>query len=310
MHRRGFLQSSLALATLAAASPRSFAADGSGRRIGFVDYDLNNYHANVFLRNIREDLKDRGFTVSGATAIQEGPSREWAEENEVPYFDDPAQLNEACDYYMVLAPGNPEVHLELCQWVLPFGKATYVDKTFAPDVATAKKIFALADEHGTPIQTSSALRYTNVQPKLAEFEAEEGPLRHIVTWGGGGTFGEYGVHPLELAVSCMGHEASAMTRRGSDQHIQMLLEFSGNRTAVVNVHLNTRTPFAASLTTDATTRYVPVETGDIFTNNTRANFDLFESGEPDVDRRETMTIMRVLETARQDATREGFVELT
>jgi hypothetical protein len=49
------------------------------------------------------------------------------------------------------APSTPETHLELCQAVLPFGKATYVDKTFAPDLATAREIFALADQHAAAV---------------------------------------------------------------------------------------------------------------------------------------------------------------
>jgi hypothetical protein len=44
----------------------------------------------------------------------------------------------------------------------PLAKPDYVDKTFAPSLPRAA-IFELADEHKTPIQTTSALRYTNVQ---------------------------------------------------------------------------------------------------------------------------------------------------
>lgn len=132
-------------------------------RIGFVDYKLENFHANVFLKAYHAHLKSRGATVAGCTSLEEDEGRAWATKNDVPYFDDPTQLNGAVDCYMILAPSNPEKHLELCQRVFQFGKPTYVDKTFAPDLATARTIFDLADKHNVPVQTTSALRYTNVQ---------------------------------------------------------------------------------------------------------------------------------------------------
>ena len=38
-------------------------------RIGFVDYKLDNFHANVFLKAIRGPLKDRGGSVAGCFAV-------------------------------------------------------------------------------------------------------------------------------------------------------------------------------------------------------------------------------------------------
>ena len=41
------------------------------KRIGFVDYDLNNFHANTLLSKFRVDLRRRGFDVP-AKAVREG----------------------------------------------------------------------------------------------------------------------------------------------------------------------------------------------------------------------------------------------
>ena len=40
----------------------------SRKRIGFVDYQLDNFHANIYLRALRGPLTDRGYDVVGATA--------------------------------------------------------------------------------------------------------------------------------------------------------------------------------------------------------------------------------------------------
>ena len=40
------------------------------QRIGFVDFDIDNFHADVYLKLLRGDLQSRGFTVADATALQ------------------------------------------------------------------------------------------------------------------------------------------------------------------------------------------------------------------------------------------------
>jgi hypothetical protein len=280
------------------------AQSGPPKRIGFVDDDLDNFHARVFLEALRGPLKERGFVVAGATALQQDKSRAWAAKNDLPYFDDAAALDKAVDVYAVLAPSTPGTHEELCKRVLPFGKTTFVDKTFAPDVASAGRIFASADQHRVALQTSSALRYTAAQ-KLAK-PAE---IRHVVTWGPGRSYDEYAIHPVEMAVSLLGPEAVALRRRGTDPESQLQIDFSGGRTAVVNVYNQRKTPYAASITTSKESRYVEVDTKPLFVDAAAAMLDFFAAGKALIDRRETMAIMRILEASRDPAALEGGVKL-
>lgn len=233
-------------------------------------------------------------------------SRAWAEKNNIPFFEKDEDLNATVDFFMILAPSNPEVHFDLCQRIFPFRKPTYVDKTFAPNHDMAQKIFALADKHGSPMQTASSLRYTNVQDEVRKANA---PVEHMITWGGGASFDEYAIHPTELLVSVMGHEATALMRRGAPERAQLLVEFTGGRTGVVNVFAKTSTPFAASFTTEKATRYVEVDASKLFSNNQSAILDFFESGKPNIDRRESLAIMRLLDSARDPRALKGFVPL-
>lgn len=300
MNRRAFLQTTAMAALGAALAPER-------RRIGFVDLNLDNYHANVFLQALRGPLESRGFVVAGATGIKVAESRAWAEKNRVAFFENADALNEVVDFFMVLAPSNPEVHLDLCHRVLRLKKPTYIDKTFAPDHATAQKIFALADEQGMPIQTTSALRYTNVQDEVRKLAPAK--VEHMITWGGGGSFDEYAIHPLELLISVMGPNATALMRRGTPERVQLLIEFTGARTGVVNVFPKANTPFAASFTTEKATRYLEVDASRIFINNQAAILDFFAAGKPNIDRRESLTLMRLLDIARDPAAMKGFVSV-
>jgi len=278
------------------------------KRVGFVCDDLTNFHSNTYYKILNEDLKARGFTVSGGHALDHQKGAAWCAERNLPYFESAADLDAVTDYYMILAPNNPESHMELCKRIFPFRKTTYVDKTFAPDVATARKIFKLADKHGTTIQTSSALRYTNVQARVAELGGRES-VQHMVAWGGGRAFEIYAIHPVELVISCMGPDARGLMRRGKGDHSQLLLNFTGGRTAVVNVYTNASTPFAASLTTQKATEFVPVESARIFINLAAAALDMFETGKAGIDRKESLMVRRILDVAADPEAQKAFVRL-
>ena len=278
------------------------------KRIGFVDFKLENFHANIFLKAYRGPLKDRGWTVAGCHALDVENGRAWAAHNDVPWFESVEKLNEHVDAYMILAPSNPELHLELCEKAFPFAKPTYVDKTFAPDVATARKIFELADRHKTPVQTTSALLYTHVQDHVREVGGVAS-VKHMITWGGGSSFEEYAIHPVELLVSCMGTDATSLMRRGAGKYSQLLVSFSNDRTGVANVYTQGDTPFAAGVTTAKGTKLLNVDTSKIFVNNAAAVLDLFESRKPNIDRKETLLIRRILDAAQDPAARKGFVSL-
>ena len=275
------------------------------RRIGFIDDDPDNFHANVYLRILRNELKQRGYVVAGVTALQAERGRAWAKKNGVPYYASVEELAAHVEFFAVLAPSTPATHLKLCQQAFLHGKPTFVDKTFAPSATIARRIFQLADQHNVPVQTSSALRYTNVQDYVLRVGRSN--VRHMVAWGGGRSFDEYAVHPVELVISCMGHRVRQLMRRGREPEVQLLLDFDDGRTAVVNVYTRARTPFAAAVTTVQQTRYLAVDTKSLFVRACAAMLDFFDARRPLVDRRETMAIMHILDLARQLQSEHRFV---
>ena len=76
------------------------------RRIGFVDDCLDNFHADVYLKLLRGELADLGFTVAGCTALQTEQSQAWAVANDVPWFDTVDELDAGVDHYAILAPST------------------------------------------------------------------------------------------------------------------------------------------------------------------------------------------------------------
>ena len=274
------------------------------KRIGFVDDDLNNYHADTYLEAFRGALAGREYEVVGATALQAEKGAAWADSKRVKYHDDVASLAAEVDCFAVLAPGTPETHLGLCEQVFPHGKPTFVDKTFAPDVATAEAIFALADQQGVAVETTSALRTTNVQAEVAQMDEL---LVSIAQWAGGASFSEYGIHPVEMAVSCLGLAPERLTITGAEHHPTLVIAFTDGRVATIDFNAREYVPFTAVLTSDKKSQAIVVDDTRLFVDAAAAILDFFDAGEALVPRAETMAVLRVLEAARNPAAREGWV---
>lgn len=278
----------------------------SKKRIAFFDYRLDNFHADVYLSAIRGPLAERGYRVCGATALDAQPSEAWCKSNDVPYFVKLEDLAAQADFLAILAPSNPELHLQMCQRAFPLKKTTFVDKTFAPDSQTARAIFELADEHNISVQSTSALRSTNVQEFLAT-KAER--PQSMIAYASGPTFAEYGIHPFELVVSCMGADVTKVSRVGNREFQQYIILFSDSRTAVVNFHEGGELPFSAALLFSSGCEQVSVNTDTLFVDAAASFLDFFDAGRELIDRQETLVIRAMLDFADQDSIHDRFVEL-
>ena len=69
------------------------------------------------------------------------------------------------------------------------------------------------------------------------------------------------------------------------------------------------TPFAASVTSEKETKILEVDASKIFIDMAAAILDLFESDQSNIDRRESLTIRRVLDAANDPAALRGFITL-
>lgn len=264
------------------------------KRIGFIDHRLDNFHAEVYLKALRGPLAARGYEVAGATALEPTPSCAWAAERGVAYFDSIEELGRGVDYLMILAPSRPDVHLELCEAAFPLGLPTFVDKTFAPNESVACQIFALADANGVAVQTTSALRSTAVQRRVGELPSA---VKSMTVYSSGTSFEEYGIHPLELVVSCLGPDAEAVMRLGGEVHPQFVLRFSEDRAAMIDFSVTADSPFATVVSTESGHEYVKVDGDRLFIDAAASILDFFDAGRPLVDRRETLMIRRIMDRA-------------
>ena len=261
------------------------------KKIGFVDYYLDEWHANHYIEWLDGVNKKLGtdYAVKYAWAEIPAPNgtttEAWCKQRGVKACGTVEELCEKSDCVIILAPSDPDTHLRYAERVLPFGKRTYIDKTFAPDYGTARKIFALAEEHGTPFFSTSALRCANEMDALVGAKA-------LITTGGGSNLEEYVIHQIEMAVRVLG--AGAKRVRAERQAGQYICRVDYGDRAAALVY-DPSLPFAVTAQKrDGESVTCPIES-DFFHNLLTEIVRFFEGAAPFFDVAETLEVMKIRE---------------
>lgn len=267
------------------------------KTIGFVDYYISEWHANNYPAWIKEICEKSGkdFVVKYAWAeeyvslVDGRNTDEWCEAFGVERCATIEELCEKADYIIVLSPSNPEKHLEYAKTVFKYKKNTYVDKTFAPDYATAKEIFNVAEKYGTKFFSSSALRYATELDALTDATS-------VVTIGGGGSLEEYIIHQAEMMVKLVKARPTSLTAtlKGKGQYI-LDVTFEGGKAGTM-IYSNGLDFAVCAEDEKGDSRYTGIASP--FFNNLLADIlRFFEEGESSFDVNETLSVMCLREMA-------------
>lgn len=203
------------------------------KKIGFIDYYISEWHANNYPAWIKEANAGLGYDYEVCYAFAEeyvSPvdgvnTDEWCEKFGVTRCLTIEELCEKSDVIIILAPSNPEKHLELVKKAFPCGKPMYIDKSFADTYENAKEIFALAEKYGVSFFSSSALRYATELDEVENCNA-------IATMGGSGSVEEYIIHQAEMVVKKLGIGAKEIkAQKISDYQYTFTVKYPDERRA-------------------------------------------------------------------------------
>ena len=279
------------------------------KKIGFVDYYLSEWHANNYPKWIAQANEALGTDYQVAYAYGEldvSPydginTATWCKTFGATACATIEELCEKSDVILILAPTDPDKHLPYAKAVLPFGKPTYIDKTFTPDTAQAREIFALAAQYGTPLFSSSALRYAT------ELDEIKGSRRLAVT-GSGRSADEYIVHQTEMVVKSL--QTGAKKVRAAQMGLLTVFEvaYDDDRSATMTYSPNAL-PFTLLAEGGEKPRWKQVKS-DFFAALLQDILRFYESGEVSFDVAETIEIMAIREAALNAAKTPGaWIEL-
>lgn len=265
------------------------------KKIGFVDYYLDEWHANNYPEWIK--AKNRGFEVAYAYGETDMPDHktnaQWCKDNNIEQCLTIEELCEKSDVVVILSPDNSERHLMYAEKVLPFGKLTYIDKTFAPDVETAQKIFDLSEKYNCTICSTSALRYATELKDLNNVES-------MISVGGGLTYDIYAIHQLEMIVKLMGADVKRVIATQPSPSVNLTFEFKNGKRAglIQNVYCGMPFTLLTKHQNEKDTKCTEIRS-DFFQFFIDGLLDFFESGKVMATKDETLAVIKLIENGKK-----------
>jgi predicted dehydrogenase len=273
------------------------------KTIGFIDYFIDEWHANNYPRMIRESRLGNAFDVALAWQETEMPGKQgledWCAEQGVRPARSVREVVDNCDTIVVLSPDNGERHEDLADIPLRSGKPVYVDKPFALTRPAAERMFAKADRHGTPLMSCSALRCA--PPLIGALNAADArPVTRADTRGPG-SFAVYAVHQLEMIVMALGVGAARLRKSDEPTGVRLDIDYDGGRQASV---LQGDHPFGIRLET--TTGTVELDDmGEFFPRFIDRMLEFFGTGISPIPPAETVEIAALIEAGAAALERPG-----
>ena len=272
------------------------------KKIGIIDYFIDEWHSNTYLGLFERANEELGLDYKIAYGYAETDmagrltTEEWCAKNNLIRCETIEELCEKSDNILILAPANPETHLKYAKAALKYGKTTYIDKTFAPDLKTAKEIFAVAEKYGTKIFTSSALRY-------AEEISDIPKIKSAIITGGGRSLEEYIIHQIEMAVKLTkGTKPDLVYVFNRAKQATAVVRF-GETTVTLNYSFN-GCPFSVDVETEnAICSYRRIEKDTEFYTLISTILTFFETNKEPFDKTETLAVLAI-----RDAVLKGMNE--
>ncbi len=270
-------------------------------KIGFVDYYLDNWHADYYPGFMREAIAKYGYdaAVTHAYALTQRPggetSGQWCQKRHMRLAADMEELIHSVDAIMVIAADNSAWHEEVCQAPLASGKPVFVDKTFAPDLEAARRMFGRAKQYHTPVMSTSAQRYcASIMDYL---ERERGKTRFMSTVGPH-DLSNYAVHQFEPIVAVMGVGVKRVKAFAVGSMVtQLIMDYGDGRMASFTQSPNPYAEFNFQVSDGE--RGERLDSSDYYINAMKAILDFFETGISPVPEEETMEVLALIDAAKR-----------
>lgn len=251
------------------------------KKVGIIDSYISNYHASTYFKlfhEIAEEENREEYVITDIYAVNDvSPSTnettdQWCERTGAVKRDNIKDVVDNVDVIMVLAPNNPELHEELCELPLKSGKPVYVDKTFAPDFETAKRI-AEAGKNAKFWSTSA----TRFEDSISEFLYNENSVVNGLSVSSGYQFEIYCIHLIEITNTFMKNGAEEVICYSGAPAYKFEILYNDGRKAYINEFEGNSAPFTCFPEIDGKCKYIPFK-GDFWKSFAKAVLDFFDTG--------------------------------
>ncbi len=273
-------------------------------KIGFIDYYLDEWHANNYPKFFKEcagDEMEVAYAYGEIASVKSGKtSKEWCEEHGVQLCETIEEIVEKSDGLIILSPDNPERKEDLSKLAMMSGKPCIIDKTFTTGYESGKRLFDLAQKYNTPVYTTSALRYA---PDYKQVDNKEVTS---INFFGPNDFNNYSIHLLEPLMSIVKTNAKKVMYTLSEGFYMVNIELDDGRPVSISGYMNGRFPFMAAVAGREKEKNFIVKVEQPFWPiYIEAACEFFRTKKPMVDHKESLAIMAIRTAAIEAMKKPG-----
>ena len=282
-------------------------------RFGLVG--VNTSHAPAFARIFNGTAEQPPQLEGGRIVTLWGDDRAKADDLaatcDIPtVVSDPAGMVEDVDAVLIVDDtGGGASHAELARPFLTAGVATFINKPMTLAYEDAVALFDLAERHGAPLMSCSALRYAVELDALRARLAELGALSSIVSVGPGEWY-YYGVHAVEQLVATVGPGATWVHRHAFPQRDVAVICYDDGPTAIVQTLRDAGYLFQLTCYGEHIWTHTEIADAPGFYRNTMAAvLRMVQTGRAPLPKAETLEVLAILHAGLRSAETGGPVEL-
>ena len=272
-------------------------------KVGFIDYYLDEWHANTAPAHLVEqsDGEVRVCYAYGeiANPVNGTTSEQWCEKMGVEYCATIEEVIEKSDVLIVFAPDNCERKEDLSRKALASGKPCFVDKPFGTVLASAKRMFDIAEQSGTPCYTCSALRYAQEY-----YTVDRKAIQSLVAMTPQNSYDNYILHALEPAMMLMEEPAKrVMSVYRGDAFYSITVELLSGRYIIIN-SLNYDSPYMMNISIPTSNQLIDCSY-DFWIYHYKAMVEFFKTGIEPVSHKDSLMIAAAREAGKKGLENPG-----
>ncbi|MFT4412248.1 Gfo/Idh/MocA family protein [Fredinandcohnia humi] len=228
--------------------------------------------------------------------------------------DNVQRVAEKCDA-ILLTSVDGRNRVDVFQQLAPLKKPVFIDKPLALSVGEADEIFDLSEKFGTPIMSTSSLRYDAALTTALQNVKEDvnglyvhGPLPLQEKMPG---YFWYGIHMVEVLVTVLGTECKQVYVDKSSEYDIAVVQMMDGRFCTIKGDREWHQRFGAMIHTSNNT--IPVEIGKgskpYYVSLLENILQFFSSGISPIHKEEMLAVIRILEAINKSREYGYMVEL-
>ncbi|OZU88343.1 oxidoreductase [Virgibacillus indicus] len=197
-------------------------------------------------------------------------------------------------------------HLEQLRKIIPYRKPVFIDKPFALNSADADEMIKLSREYGTPIMSTSALRFAEgLTSVLDQYEKGKiigadcfGPMEIQEKQPG---FFWYGIHAVEMLLAILGEGAEKVISAANEDHDVLTGYWKDGRIGTIRGNRKGNSQFGAMIHFEEASEFVSINKNQkpFYVSLLEQIMGFFHSGESPVALSETRELIRFIEAANE-----------